>query len=100
MDPLVAALWIGAAVSIGFVAREYYAFWDEFQRQRLAGRIPENMHWGNGNGRRPGLEWFILNANLVPNGEMRRQRALKGLAAFVLFVAGFVVLAAIRAPTP
>jgi hypothetical protein len=98
MDLFVVALWLGAALSIGFVAREYYAYWQDFQRARLAGRIPDNIHWGNGNGRKPGLEWFILNASLVPNGDERRRRALRGLVAFVLFVAAYVAMIGIRGP--
>jgi hypothetical protein len=98
MDPIEVAFWIGAAASLVFVAREYYAYWEDFHRAKRAGRIPDNIHWGNGNGRKPGLEWFILNAGLVPQGERRRERAMKGLAAFVFFIAAFVVVAAIRHP--
>src|SRR5687768_12424512 len=99
MDMLVVALWVGAVVSICFVAHEYYGYWHEFQRARLSGRIPDNMYWGNGFGRRPGLEWFILNASLVPGGEHRRRKVLRGLLAFGLFCAGFVLVAALRSPT-
>ena len=39
MDMLVVALWVGAAVSICFVAHEYYGYWHEFHRARLMKRL-------------------------------------------------------------
>lgn len=74
---LFVAGWVAALLAWLFAAYHYIAFYQKFERARLAGMIPQTLLR-----RRMAIGWFLATAEWVPGGAYHRRYFAWALGAF------------------